>query len=73
MNDREIVLARMRVGVARLRLMQCDIEEAAAFLKAGHILPAGAVAMLHATGVADLCGFSDGDNGFRLANGKEAA
>ncbi len=66
MTDRDLVLARMRIGIARLRLLQAGIEEAAVFLKAGRVSPFGAVGMLKEAGAAEICDFVEGDTGFRL-------
>jgi hypothetical protein len=45
-NDAEIILARCRAAVCRLRCFEFDIEEAATLLKAGRISTAGAVVWL---------------------------
>jgi hypothetical protein len=45
-TDKEIVLARCRAAVCRLRCMEFDIEEAAMLLSADRISTAGAMVWL---------------------------
>jgi hypothetical protein len=53
-QDAEIIVARCRAAVARLRCAELGIEEVAITLKAGRISAPGAVAWLRANDVADL-------------------
>jgi hypothetical protein len=54
-TDADVLLARMRVAVCRLRLLQADIEEVAVTLKAGRITPRGAMHWLWENDVLELC------------------
>lgn len=53
-TDADLALAMMRTAIARLRYAAAEIEELAAFLRAGRITPAGAVAMLRERDLADI-------------------
>lgn len=56
MSDTEILLAKMRRGLAILKLLQADIEEAGTLLRHERISLAGAILMLRDAGVDEFCG-----------------
>ncbi len=56
MSDSELMLARMRLGTQRLKVMLFEIEEAGLLLRDGKVSAFGAVLMLRDAGLDELCG-----------------
>ena len=54
-HDKNVMLARLRVSVCRLKLLQADIEEVGALLSTGRITPDSALHWLWQSDVLDLC------------------
>jgi hypothetical protein len=54
-GDDEILLAAMRCGVLRLRLLQAELEEAGLYLRNGAISSDDAIAWLHSVDAARFC------------------
>ena len=55
MSDSDVMLAKMRCGVLRLKLMQAEIEEAAVLLRDARISAFGAIGMLREAGLEEVC------------------
>ncbi len=74
MTDKDVTLARMRRGIAWLKMLQFDIEEAESLLRDDRITPIGAVVMLRDAGVAEICCIPevDADTGFRTLDEGDA-